>query len=72
MINNAQIRYVHGKDEFVNSRGIYSGFTLCYSRFTDGVVFGYSMCNKRDTYTKAIGRDFALRRYHESVDLVYK
>ena len=64
MTNNSQIRYLHGRDEFADTRGMYSGFTLCYSRFTNGVVFGYAMCSKRDTYTKSIGREVALVRYH--------
>lgn len=60
---NPNIRFVHAPNSLNPDRCPYTGYTICYSRNDDGVIFTYALCMKDDRYSKSIGREMALKAW---------
>lgn len=63
------VRFVHAPKVFDTDHCPYSGFTILYVRTEDWVDFTYSLCHKKDQYSKVIGRNETAKTWEQvSVD----
>lgn len=65
--NNTVTRFVHGVDSLSDYNLPHSGFTICYTRNHENIVyFTYSLCLKEDQYNKKIGRETTQRTWKDN------